>query len=120
VSILTRARNRAQEPRIAAVASDTKDNAQATATLAAPGIGRYIVTGVMASFDTTVAKNLTIVEDVGGTPNTLATFVVYDSVYIDFPTPILVAEETSISAQLAASGGAGNNGYVSIFATTIA
>lgn len=89
---------------------DTQDNAAATATRAAPsgGISHY-VTSVSGSYSASVA-GATLILSEGSTE--IARWHVYDAFGLVFPSPIYIAPGNAVNLELAASGGAGNNGSV--------
>jgi hypothetical protein len=91
------------------------DNGVATATRAAAAGKHHYITGVIAGYTAAaVAKKLTI--KAGATTIAVRTFS--DGIEILFPRPVRVEANTAVSAELDASGGAGNTGRVTLLGYT--
>lgn len=92
------------------VEQDTKDNATATASKAAPSSGlRHFITGVGGGYDAAVAGNTLILKD-GSTE--VARWLVHNSFSEDFNSPIELSPATAANLELEASGSGGTNGSV--------
>ena len=91
------------------------DNATATATKAASAGATHFITSVSAGFSTAATKLLQIKD--GAT--VIVEYPVVNADVIALPAPIKATTGNAVSAVLAASGGAGNVGYVNLFGFTI-
>lgn len=86
------------------------DNALATATHAAATGVRHYVTAVTAGFSAAATKTLQIKD--GAT--VIYEIDVVNQQHFVFPSPLEMSENSAAVAELAASGGAGNVGKVSM------
>lgn len=94
------------------VVTANADNAAATATKAAPSGGiSHFVTSISAGFSATVSGALLTLK-AGSTE--IGRWYVYDSLTLDFPSPIWVTPGDAVSLELAASGGAGTVGAATL------
>lgn len=97
-------------------ATDSQDNATATATKAANSHGRHVVTHIAASFSGAVTKLLQLKH---GTTVVFEHYVV-NSVHIDIPEGLRTASNNQdVSAVLAASGAGSTIGKVNLMGYTI-
>lgn len=97
------------------VVKDSKDNAPATAAKAADSAGRsHHVTGVYASYSAAKTGLLQIKVDTA----VVFEHYVVNSEAINFEIPIQCAPGKAVSAELAASGTAGNIGKVNLVGFT--
>ena len=97
-------------------ATETKDNALATASKTAPSEGKsHYVTGLSASFSAAAAgKQLQLK---AGT-TVLGTWYVHDALDVAFPAPIVIPGSQAVSAELEASGTGGTVGAVVLMGRT--
>lgn len=100
------------KPKAGWVESATADNAVATATRAAAPAGeRHRITGVTASFGAAAAGKL--LEILDGSTVIWSGFV-HDQLSVSFAAPLAGADGGPVSARLAASGGLGVVGAVTL------
>lgn len=95
-----------------------EDNATATATRADPnsGANSHYVTSISASFSATVSGALLTLKQ-GSTE--IGRWYVYDAFALVFPSPVKLDPSSAVSLELAASGGAGTVGAVSMTGFTL-
>lgn len=91
-------------------ATDSKDNADATATKAANANARHCITAVTASFSAAATKLLQIKD---GTTVILERYV-YSAADLTFNAPIRASYNSAVSAVLTASGTGGVIGKVGL------
>lgn len=90
------------------IATDSKDNATATATKEAVAGKRHVITGIVASFDGSATKTITIKK---GT-TTLVTYTIINNGQLNFINPLIGDLGGAVSAVLAASGTGGVTGTI--------
>lgn len=98
------------------IARASADNATATATQAAESGRQHIVYGVTAGFSGAASNKLLVIKD--GTTVVFRAYVT-NQLAIQFPRGIAITPGNACSAELAASGGAGNFGEVDLHGITV-
>lgn len=92
----------------------TADNAAATVTKAAEAGKQHFITGFTGSFSATATKLLTIKDGAAVKTN----IYVVNSLAVTLARPIRLTENSAAELSLAASGGVGNIGAVTLFGYT--
>jgi hypothetical protein len=97
-------------------ASDSQDNATATATKAAPAAtASHYITGAMASYSATKTLLLQIKDDT----TVIAEYYIYNASHLNFAKPLKITAGKACSAVLTASGTGGTLGKVTLTGYTI-